>query len=109
MQQPSLVGLHIRSYDRFNQIKNMLPVAEKYDFNLLLPEFRGNNLKSNPQCTLACGSNHARQDIKDAIDYVRANEQVDGDNIFLLGLSGGHMALLMADIRSICRRRFIGS
>lgn len=96
-KRPLLVGLHTWSHDRFNQIKNMLPVAEKYDFNLLLPEFRGNNLKSNPQCTLACGSAYAKQDIKDAIDYVVENEGVDESNIFLLGLSGGgHMALLMA-------------
>jgi dipeptidyl aminopeptidase/acylaminoacyl peptidase len=38
----------------------------------------------------------ARTDIKDAIDHVVKNEQVDADNVFLLGLSGGgHMALLM--------------
>ena len=96
-RRPLLVGLHTWSHDRFNQIKNMLPVAKKHDFNLLLPEFRGNNLASNPQCTFACGSEYARQDVKDAIDYVVENEGVDADNIFLLGLSGGgHMALLMA-------------
>ena len=39
-KRPLLVGLHTWSFDRFNQIANMLPVAEKYDFNLLLPEFR---------------------------------------------------------------------
>ena len=39
----------------------------------------------------------AKQDIKDAIDYLIANEPVDAENVFLLGLSGGgHMALLMA-------------
>lgn len=96
-KRPLLVGLHTWSYDRFNQINNMLPVAEKYDFNLLLPEFRGSNLNSNPNCTLACGSEYAKQDIKDAIDYLIDNEEIDADNIFLLGLSGGgHMALLMA-------------
>ena len=96
-KRPLLVGLHTWSHQRPNQIKNMLPVAEKYDFNLLLPEFRGNNLKTNPQCTLACGSEYAKQDIQDAIDYVVAHEGVDASNIFLLGLSGGgHMALLMA-------------
>ena len=94
---PLLVGLHTWSYDRFNQINNMLPYAEKYDFNLLLPEFRGSNLKTNPICTQACGSDYAKQDIKDAIDYVVANENIDSENIFLLGLSGGgHMSLLMA-------------
>lgn len=96
-KRPLLVGLHTWSYDRFNQIDNMLPYAQKYDFNLLLPEFRGSNLTTNPNCTLACGSIHAKTDIKDAIDYVVANENVDADNIFLLGLSGGgHMSLLMA-------------
>lgn len=94
--RPLLVGLHTWSFDRFNQIENMLPYAEKYDFNLLLPEFRGANLKSNEQCTYACGSELAKWDIKDAVDYVIGEGWVDPDNIFLLGLSGGgHMALLM--------------
>lgn len=96
-KRPLLVGLHTWSYDRFNQIDNMLPVAEKYQFHLLLPEFRGSNLSSNPNCTYACGSQYAKQDIKDAIECLLANEEIDRDNIFLLGLSGGgHMALLMA-------------
>lgn len=96
-KRPLLVGLHTWSFNRFNQIKNMLPVCEKYDFNLLLPEFRGANLSSNPNCQQACGSDIAKQDIKDAIDYLVENDLVDKDNIFLLGLSGGgHMALLMA-------------
>ncbi len=96
-KRPLLVGLHTWSFDRFNQIKNMLPYAEKYDFNLLLPEFRGLNKIKNPNYLQACGSEYARQDIKDAIDYVIENENVDKDNIFLLGLSGGgHMSLLMA-------------
>lgn len=96
-KRPLLVGLHTWSHDRFNQINNMLPYAQKYDFNLLLPEFRGNNLKTNPICTQACGSDYAKQDIKDAIDYVIDKENVDCENIFLLGLSGGgHMSLLMA-------------
>jgi len=96
-KRPLLVGLHTWSYDRFNQISNMLPFCEKHDFNLLLPEFRGANLSTNPNCKQACGSELARQDIKDAIDYLVENDVVDADNIFLLGLSGGgHMALLMA-------------
>lgn len=95
--RPCLVGLHSWSLDRFNQIDDMLPWAEKYGFNLLLPEFRGGNLAENPECTKACASKYAMQDIKDAIDYVVENEGVDGDNIFLLGSSGGgHMALMMA-------------
>lgn len=95
--RPLLVGLHTWSYNRFNQIENMLPLAEKLSFNLLLPEFRGSNLESNPDCKKACGSEAARQDIKDAIDYVLEEYKINKENIFLLGLSGGgHMALLMA-------------
>lgn len=103
-KRPVLVGLHTWSYGRDNQIKNMLPYAQKYDFNLLLPEFRGNNLESNPNCRLACASRLARQDIADAIDHVIREEHVDGDNVFLLGLSGGgHMTLMMC---GLCPERF---
>ncbi len=96
-KRPLFVGLHTWSNNCYNQIENMLPYAQKYNFNLLLPDFRGPNLTSNPKCTEACGSDLAKRDIKDAIDYVIENENVDPDNVFLLGLSGGgHMALLMA-------------
>ena len=83
-KRPLLVGLHTWSHDRFNQINNMLPYAQKYDFNLLLPEFRGDNLKTNHICTQACGSDYAKQDIKDVIDYVIEKENVDSENIFLI-------------------------
>lgn len=96
-KRPLLVGLHSWSFDRFNQIEYMLPYAEKYGFHLLLPEFRGANLDTNPYCTYACGSQYAKQDIKDAVEYCIREYNVDADNVFLLGGSGGgHMALLMA-------------
>jgi len=99
-KRPLLVGLHTWSFDRFNQIRNMLPYAEKNRFHLLLPEFRGNNTISNPNCTFACGSEYAKQDIMDAIEYCVEDGCVDTDAIFLLGASGGgHMALLMAGFR----------
>lgn len=99
-KRPVLVGLHTWSYDRFNQVKNMVPWAEKYNFHLLLPQFRGPNLISNPQCREACASALAKQDIIDAIDYLIAQGIADKENIFLLGSSGGgHMALMMAGYR----------
>lgn len=94
-KRPLLVGLHTWSRDRFNQIENMLPYARKYDFHLLLPEFRGGNLDSNPNCQQACGSDYAKQDIKDAIDYVVREYPVDTQSIFLLGLSGGGLMTLL--------------
>lgn len=96
-RRPLLVGLHTWSHDRFNQVSKLVPVAEELDFNLLLPEFRGSNLVSNPIRAQACGSVYAKTDIKDAIDYVLQHEYVDDENVFLQGESGGgHMALLMA-------------
>lgn len=95
-KRPLLVFLHTWSFDRHNQ-KARISYAERRGFHLLLPEFRGPNLLKNPRKEEACGSKIARQDIKDAIEYVIANYEVDTDNIFLVGNSGGgHMSLLMA-------------
>ena len=95
--RPLLVGLHTWSTNRFNQRDKLLPLAKKHGWNLLLPEFRGPNLDTNPNGREACGSRLAKQDIIDAINYVIENYSVDKDNILLLGASGGgHMALLMA-------------
>ena len=100
VKRPLLVGLHTWGADRFNQIRNMVPYAEKYNFHLLLPEFRGPNKAANPNCRQACGSELAKQDIIDAIEYCIAEGCVDQDNVFLLGASGGgHMAMLMAGFR----------
>lgn len=94
---PLLVGLHTWSYDRYNQVEQMLPLCRDRGWALLLPEFRGPNLSSNPRAPQACGSSHARQDILDALDTVTAAYSIDTEKIFLLGGSGGgHMALLMA-------------
>lgn len=97
--RPLLVGLHTWSFDRFNQKNNLLPIAEKYGFDLLLPEFRGPNLLTSPRAEEACGSRYAVEDVKDAIKYAISEYGSDGDNVLLLGQSGGgHMALLMAGI-----------
>jgi len=95
--KPLIVGLHTWSADRFNQVDVMQPWAEKLGWHLVLPEFRGPNEPRNPRAKEACGSKLAKQDIIDAVDYVKANYSVDADNIFIIGGSGGgHMALLMA-------------
>ena len=97
-KRPLLVGLHTWSHNRTNMIQYLLKFAEEQNFSLLMPEFRGNNLTGNPNKEKACGSVYAKQDIKEAIDYILANESiVDKNNVFLVGLSGGgHMAMLMA-------------
>ncbi len=96
-KQPLLVGLHTWSYDRFNQVDAMLPIAEKENWHLLLPEFRGPNTPQNPNRTLSCGSPAAIQDILDSIEYAKNNYDVDEKAIYLLGGSGGaHMTLMTA-------------
>ena len=94
---PLVVGLHTWSYNRFNQEKHYLPLCQRYGFALLLPEFRGPNLATNPHRRDACGSETARRDVIDAVRYVCERFALDRSNIFLLGCSGGgHMALLAA-------------
>lgn len=95
--RPLLVGLHTWSCDRFNQVERMMPLAERNRWSLLLPEFRGPNLRRNPNAPDACGSKKAKQDILDAVEYVEREYGCDSRNILLAGGSGGgHMALLMA-------------
>lgn len=94
---PLLVGLHTWSADRHNQVDSMLPYCMEQGWALLLPEFRGANLDSNPRALESCGSSLARQDIVDAVEYVLANYSIDSQKIMVLGGSGGgHMTLMMA-------------
>lgn len=95
---PLVVGLHTWSYDRFNQRDNYLPLCRKYGYALLLPEFRGPNLETNPFHADACAGAKACRDVIDAVRYVCAAYPVDPKNIFLLGSSGGgQMALTAAE------------
>jgi len=94
---PLVVGLHTWSYDRYNQLSAMLPFCRERGWALLLPEFRGPNMKDNPRARQACASALARQDILDAVDRVAGDHSIDTSNLFLLGGSGGgHMALMVA-------------
>ena len=94
---PLVVGLHTWSHDRFNQVDEMLPFCVERGWALLLPEFRGPNLATNPHARQACGSEVAQQDVLDAVNAVLTRYPLDATNVFLLGGSGGgHMALLLA-------------
>jgi len=95
--KPLIVGLHTWGATRFTNLDIYQPWAEKFGWHLLMPEYRGQNRPFNPEPMKACGSRYAKQDIIDAVNYVKENYKVDTDNIFIIGGSGGgHMALLMA-------------
>jgi dipeptidyl aminopeptidase/acylaminoacyl peptidase len=92
-----VVGLHTWSYDRFNQLEQMLPFCRERGWSLLLPEFRGPNLQENPRARAACASDLAQQDVLDAIASLESEQGFAADKVFLLGGSGGgHMALMLA-------------
>ena len=94
---PLVVGLHTWSYDRYNQVEGMLPLCRERGWALLLPEFRGPNLVSNPRARQAGGSSTAIQDVLDGVELVSRSSPVDRAAMFLVGGSGGgHMSLLTA-------------
>lgn len=94
---PLVIGLHTWSYDRFNQAEAMLPFCQVRGWALLLPEFRGPNLVTNPSVQQACASPLAKQDVIDALDYVIDRHPINPGLVFLLGASGGgQMALMLA-------------
>ncbi len=92
--RPLLVALHTWSGD-FKQGGGQAVFARwciQEGWHLVHPDFRGPN--RTPE---SLGSELAVQDIVDAVAYMRENHAVDGERIYLVGVSGGgHMALLMA-------------
>jgi pimeloyl-ACP methyl ester carboxylesterase len=89
---PLLVYLHSWSGDYRQDNAAWFDEAVRRGWLYLHPNFRGVN--NHPP---ACGSQLARQDILDAVDFVRRKYHVNGERIYLAGSSGGgHMSLLMA-------------
>ncbi len=96
---PLVVALHTWSADRFNKMK-FIEFCKERNWALLLPEFRGANLNTNPRANEACGSQLACQDIIDATEFVQGNYSIDKKSTFLVGGSGGgHMTLMMSAYR----------
>ena len=90
---PLIVGLHTWSGD-YRQLVHYRTVrnwAKRAGWAFVGPNFRGPN--KTPK---ACGSDHAVQDIVDAVDYAKAKVKIDASRVYIVGGSGGgHMTLLM--------------
>lgn len=92
-----VVGLHTWSADRFNQQEAMHPFCEERHWALVLPEFRGPNLRENPRVIEAGGSRLACRDIVDVTREVQKQLGLENSPVFLHGGSGGgHMGLMTA-------------
>lgn len=89
---PILVFLHSWSGDYRQKNDDWQRQAVQREWIYLHPDFRGRN--DHPA---ACGSRLARQDILDALAFIRSEFKVDENRIYLAGTSGGgHMSMLMA-------------
>jgi pimeloyl-ACP methyl ester carboxylesterase len=94
---PLLVGIHTWSAEYHQQIEAMGPECARRGWLLVLPDFRGPNLTSNPHATDAGGSRAAQHDVMDAVAYMQSHYNVAPRRIYILGGSGGgHMTLQMA-------------
>lgn len=91
---PLLVLLHSWSgnYLQRGNVEICLAESKERGWALIAPDFRGPNLRPE-----ACASPLAVQDVLDAIDYAKANAEIDANRVYLVGSSGGgHMSLIMA-------------
>lgn len=85
---PLIISLHTWS-GTYEQNDPLAIKALESGWNYIHPDFRGANNTEN-----ACLSELAISDIDDAIAYAINNGNVDLDNIFVIGVSGGGYAVL---------------
>jgi len=88
--EPLIVSLHTWSGD-YSQNDPLAEMARKEGWNYIHPDFRGPNRTRD-----ACLSKKAITDIDDAVQYAKdnGNGNVDMNNIFIVGASGGGYATL---------------
>lgn len=90
--RPLLVYLHPWRHGYDTDSRRWQQEAHARNWHFIAPHFRGPNKRPE-----ACASRLARQDVIDAVDFVRARCGVDERRIYVAGVSGGaHMALIMA-------------
>lgn len=87
---PLVVSLHTWSGD-YNQEDPLAEEAARRGWNYIHPDFRGPNI--NPR---AGASDLVISDIRDAIEYGLRHSGASGDDVHLIGVSGGGHAVLAA-------------
>ncbi len=89
-KRPLLLVLHSWS-SNYNQQLNVpfTRWADQNDWAMIAPDFRGAN--NRPEAT---GSDLVIKDIKDAVNWALANDDIDPTKVFMIGFSGGGFAVL---------------
>jgi len=93
-RRPLLVSLHTWSGD-YSQADPLARMASREGWNYIHPDFQGSNRHKD-----ACLSDRVLGDIDRAIRFAKDNGNVDEDNVFIVGLSGGGYTALGAYLRS---------
>lgn len=81
---PVVVSLHTWSFDVEQRFETLEEAVAKRGWIYLFPHFRGRN--DNIE---ACGSDIAKQDVIDALDWVLEHYPADRNRVYLTGISGG--------------------
>ena len=81
---PVVVALHSWSFGLEQRNEDLEEAVAERGWVYLFPDFRGRN--DNLE---ACGSDVAKQDVIDALDWVLEHYPVDGNRVYLTGISGG--------------------
>jgi len=97
MPKPLVVSLHSWLGD-YSQEDILADLANKERWNYIHPDYRGPNSTRE-----ACLSDKAIADIDDAIQYAKDHGNVDADNIFVVGASGGGHATLGSYLKTVHR------
>lgn len=92
--KPLIVSLHTWSGD-YAQNDKLAELCRDKDLNYIHPDFRGAN-----NSTEACSSELVLSDIDDAISYALDNFNVNNDEVYVMGFSGGGYATLSTFMRS---------
>lgn len=91
---PLVISLHTWSGD-YKQYDPLAEKAKAAGWNYIHPDFRGPNKTES-----ACLSDKVIPDIDDSISYAIENGNVDNNNIFVVGVSGGGYVTLGSFIKS---------
>lgn len=92
--KPLIVSLHTWS-GNYTQYDALAELCRNRDLNYIHPDFRGPNNSSE-----TCCSDLVLSDIDDAITYALDNFNVNSDQIYIIGFSGGGYATLSAFMKS---------